>query len=983
MLAWGGVIRLACVFALLPGCLCGWPESSEERTPAPGTDGGPDGGLPCGFPDEADQDHDGFVSMTCGGDDCDDGDASIFPGAPAGSGNGWTLETVHPGSEHDILVDAAAVAGADGTLHVAYVFTDGGGGSTLFYATRGDSWSHVVVDDAESAHTTIQSPSLAIAADGLARVAWFDVEDDRESGQPNRSLPVAIGGLGGFDREEVVAHVVAENRTSLAVDDEGRTHLVYRDGGVRYAVGDAGGWTFEVLDPEGSHGSVAIRDGEALVAYWTRVGERELRVAHSSTGGWDRDVVGASNGGLPWIGVDGFGYAHVVFKDGTDIFHSSNRFGAWTAPAWVTSGTDPTAGVDLAGTVRIAYSEGGAIRLATGRGDDWTTEEVTRARGPSSLAVTPVGAVSIAFASQDCENEYYYRNCHDSLVVASRHAVGVGVDRNCDGFVEKPAPCPDEDGDGQSATTCGGIDCDDARDDVFFGADDSFGDGIDQDCDEHDGVDRDGDGYATSASGGEDCDDRRADVHPDAPDVDDCVDFNCDGTDGVDLDGDGYVQPACGGDDCDDADVSSFPGALDVVGDGIDQDCDEADGVDSDGDGFASVATGGDDCDDAMDTVHPGAADGARVWRNVPIETSGNPVTASLAIDDSGVLHATWLKASTTEVRYGQRDGAAWTRETVDDVGDSGPDPSIAIGPDGFAQITYRESAADELRWATNASGAWVHEAVDGSGTPQHSAIAVAPDGTIHVAYVDAWDRDTLEHATRSGGVWPIETVDSDGATGHGAAITLDAAGAVHVVYAELGDEVLRHATNASGAWTVETVDPGPSQFEYLSLTLGPDGSLHASYRVGGVGVDAGADVWYATNASGSWEIEVADDSLDSGYGTGIQVDAAGVVRIAEVQDRDLTLLTNSSGAWESETIDEGTYIDAHLVLDPSGNAHVVSLDTDSGDLLEWTDEVLPDGVDQNCDGVDGVDADGDGHASKASGGDDCDDADAAVQTCG
>ncbi len=42
-------------------------------------------------------------------------------------------------------------------------------------------------------------------------------------------------------------------------------------------------------------------------------------------------------------------------------------------------------------------------------------------------------------------------------------------------------------------------------------------------------------------------------------------------------------------------------------------------------------------------------------------------------------------------------------------------------------------------------------------------------------------------------------------------------------------------------------------------------------------------------------------------------------------------------------------------------------------------DDLVGDGVDQNCDGVDGVDADGDGHASEASGGDDCDDAEATV----
>jgi len=38
--------------------------------------------------------------------------------------------------------------------------------------------------------------------------------------------------------------------------------------------------------------------------------------------------------------------------------------------------------------------------------------------------------------------------------------------------------------------------------------------------------------------------------------------------------------------------------------------------------------------------------------------------------------------------------------------------------------------------------------------------------------------------------------------------------------------------------------------------------------------------------------------------------------------------------------------------------------------------DLVGDGVDQNCDGLDGVDADGDGYANPASGGDDCDDGD-------
>jgi len=52
--------------------------------------------------------------------------------------------------------------------------------------------------------------------------------------------------------------------------------------------------------------------------------------------------------------------------------------------------------------------------------------------------------------------------------------------------------------------------------------------------------------------------------------------------------------------------------------------------------------------------------------------------------------------------------------------------------------------------------------------------------------------------------------------------------------------------------------------------------------------------------------------------------------------------------------------------------------DTDPNISPTATD-IAGDGVDQNCDGADGVDADGDGYASEASGGEDCDDMDPSV----
>jgi hypothetical protein len=75
---------------------------------------------------------------------------------------------------------------------------------------------------------------------------------------------------------------------------------------------------------------------------------------------------------------------------------------------------------------------------------------------------------------------------------------------------------------------------------------------------------------------------------------------------GNDVDGDG-VTVAAG--DCDDHDATISPLAFDVFGDGVDRDCDGADGTDADGDGIANRATGGMDCDDANPAVFPGAED--------------------------------------------------------------------------------------------------------------------------------------------------------------------------------------------------------------------------------------------------------------------------------------------------------------------------------------------------------------------------------------
>jgi len=134
----------------------------------------------------------------------------------------------------------------------------------------------------------------------------------------------------------------------------------------------------------------------------------------------------------------------------------------------------------------------------------------------------------------------------------------------------------DEDSDGYPES----IDCDDSHPGVNPGQEESYYDGLNNDCDDAtvDG-DADGDGALCICVGGDDCDDTNPSLFPASADwVGDNTDHNCDGHDGIDADQDFYASIVSGGLDCDDTNPAIHPGVEDFDGDGIDFNCDGVDG---------------------------------------------------------------------------------------------------------------------------------------------------------------------------------------------------------------------------------------------------------------------------------------------------------------------------------------------------------------------------------------------------------------------
>jgi hypothetical protein len=426
-----------------------------------------------------------------------------------------------------------------------------------------------------------------------------------------------------------------------------------------------------------------------------------------------------------------------------------------------------------------------------------------------------------------------------------------------------------------------------------------------------------------------------------------------------------------GGDSDTDTDTDTDSDTDSETGTGTETDTDTGTGTgsdtcldaDLDDDGHDSVACGGGDCADDDPDRNPGEADNDDLaWETeVAFDAEVSGYYASIVVDADGAVHVSHNNGGVGpgSLFYSTNASGDWVTDVVEDVLDVDGTTCLGVDSAGVPHVGYLAAAAGDLRHASDEDG-WSTELVDGAGdTGHYCALEIGEDDVVHILYSDRGG--PVRHASNEAG-WVTELVAAG--TNYHTSAAMNDAGVLHVSYAS-GPSILY--TENEGGWAApDVVAPGQNG----AIGVGADGTVRILSWSAAVGIEMAT-----SDGGGGWDVERVVGSAPLAY-TALAIGADGVAHGAYTRDsgpQELMYATDLSGAWETAVLDPLAGAQKPSIAADAASVHVAY--TEPGGSLAHAWRGLPDGIDQNCDGVDGVDGDRDGYASEASGGDDCDDA--------
>ena len=201
------------------------------------------------------------------------------------------------------------------------------------------------------------------------------------------------------------------------------------------------------------------------------------------------------------------------------------------------------------------------------------------------------------------------------------------------------------------------------------------------------------------------------------------------------------------------------------------------------------------------------------------------------------------------------------------------------------------------------------------------ASFVLSPTGGKHLAYRQT---DGLHYAASTGLSWADELIGP--VFSGGTSITLDNADTVHIVYGDPSNGGVYLASNASAAWSIETVnDTGGFS---IAQAVDNAGKLHIVYSDYDAAYYFNHQIWYASNASGTWEKAYLTGSDYPILSPNIALDGSDALHVAYATGSglcDLVHLTKSSGgvSWTTTGIDSNAGCAVSMDLDNLETPHV------------------------------------------------------------
>lgn len=673
-------------------------------------------------------------------------------------------------------------------------------------------------------------------------------------------------------QERVVAEKTFNNLSprNLALDSQGRPHVVYGGDRLYYAWYDGAAWQYETAPTPagtGAWASLALDEaGQVHVAFYDALNQ-SLGYAVRTTTGWQIETVDAGDGAVGWgnsIALDSQGRPHIAYNGGTS---GVLKYAHWTGNAWQTevvvgptdSASSVSLALDSADQPYIAYYDatftdsngtgGATVKVAAKSGAAWSIETAGACEGnihggcPTSIAVDNQGTPHLSYEQRGTTTTLVYAHWESGSWISDT------VDTIAGGI-------------GLSSASSIALD---GNDRPFIGYVDVIWDGG-QTLSEIRTAYLDQGLWVTTTVG--------------------TTPWQVLGTYHVALDVTDDGQPHLAYFDQMNSALfyATLPaGELPVVT-MLDQ---------------SRTVKLGDLLVDGGEThlLHTGSANPASISHSQPVSgkwTEGEVAAGywhsiSAAGNSSGTPHFVFTDTGSDgqqQIRYAAWNGSSWVVTTAL----NGMNPLFQFSTADTPHMVYYNSNSAGLERAYLSSGVWLTQTLPVGQSARQ--FALGSDGVYHLLYVDY--NVGLVYGRWDGG-YLTSTVTSS--TFYYPSLALDSNDTPHVAYLENGQLVYGAWTGSS--WLTETVSSnavyaltgGGGGGASVSLTFDDMDVPHISFQ--GVG---GSGVQYAYREGGVWRVESVDDAPNAGFTTQLALTPDGAPLVAYTDNTEGDLMF----AWRS-----------------------------------------------------------------------------------